>query len=168
MDWTGLLNKAVTGLKNFHKYASSGKYDISKVIFTGSAIVMVTLAIASSLRKQPKKAPETNQEEQETSQITKTEDLTVEGKKKAAELSKKKKKKFKPQTKPFLTEDDIGNSEDSTTTGNGQKIPKKRKFVSDYEGDERYTNNLGSKKTESKITTDSDDLYFMMFNKLTS
>ena len=67
-----------------------------------------------------------------------------------------------------MTEEDAGNSEDSTTTGNGQKIPKKRKFVSDYEGDVRYTNSLGSKKAEGKNSSDSDDLYFMMFNKLTS
>lgn len=95
MDWSGFLNKSITELKNVSKCAMGQKYNVSKIIFTGSAIVMVTLAIASSIVS-PKRKKRGRYDEENEFRSKKSRSEFLEDKKKSFNGGKKRKRKFKP------------------------------------------------------------------------
>jgi len=127
---------------------------IPKLVFTGSAIVIVGVALLSSFGENPKKGDDADDKKE----------------KKQQKKSTKKPKKFKKREvgRHFLTEEEPAQSDSSTTytphevTGNHGKH---RQFASDYEGDLRFNK---SNLKRSHLANEEEELYFMIFDKLNS
>lgn len=160
MDWSGFLNNTIKSIKQLSKAVIKQDVNISKIIFTGSAIAMVSIALASSFMSNSKPPKPKNKEEEKEKKLKR----------------EKKKKTFVLKDRHFLTEEEEDLSDYSTTANGGDSKGRsghgrvlRRHFASDYEGDERFVSKVGKRKHEKKVRRDAaDDLYFMIFDKLNS
>lgn len=157
---TEIIKQSIeTGIKYSKVVPMLKNQPISKVIFASSAAAIIGFAVVSTLfhGEEPSepKLPDDKKPEEPCKQSIK---------------NRKQRRARKPrlENRHFLTEEENALSDTSTTNTTNEKTQgSKRRFVSDYEGDLRFSRKAGVSRKDRE-SPDSDDLYFMIIEKLNS